>query len=140
MTPFDFIKAINTSKVDLIRSSENPDAAEKFYAPFIINKGLSNDVATILYANEINLRPDLDKIMQFDYYLNIIRPAKRFSKWAKREENSDIDSIREYYEVSYARALEYSKVLTKEQIDLIKTRIIKGGSHVQRKSTGGGQA
>jgi hypothetical protein len=140
MSPFEFVKAINGSKEDLIRGSETPDAAERLYVPFVINKALSSDIATILYANEINQRPDLDKKLQNDYYLNSVRPVKRFSKWIKREENADVECIMEYYKVSYARALEYTKVLTKEQIDLIKTRIIKGGSHVQRKSTGGGQA
>jgi hypothetical protein len=42
--------------------------------------------------------------------------------------------------VNYSRALEISRVLTKEQIDHIKARIIKGGNHVQHKSVGGSEA
>jgi hypothetical protein len=92
-----------------------------------------------MYANEINRVNHVDSLLQNDYYLNSIRSAKRFSKWAKREESSDIETIQEYYKVNYKRALEISKVLTREQIDHIKTRIIKGGNHVQRKPTGGSE-
>jgi signal peptidase I len=77
--------------------------------------------------------------MQNDYYLNSIRVSKRFSKWAKPIVDSDIEIIKEYYKVNNKRALEISKVLTREQIDHIKTRIIKGGNHVQYKPTSGSE-
>ena len=140
MNPFDFVNAINTSKRDLIRKSDNPDLAEKSYKPFLVNRALSYYVDTILHANEINMSNHVGSILQNDYYLNSIRVSKRFSKWAKPEESSDIESIQEFYKVNYRRALEISKVLTKEQIDHIKRRIIKGGNHVQYESTSGSEA
>lgn len=140
MSPFDYVNAINISKQDLIRKSENPALAEKDYSPFLTNRALSYFVDTVLYANEMNRANHVDSILQNDYYLNSIRVSKRFSKWAKPIESSDIESIQEYYKVNNRRALEISKVLTRDQIDLIKTRIIKGGSnHVQHKSTGGSE-
>ena len=140
MNPFTYVNAINISKQDLIRKSENPALAEKDYSPFLVNRAFSYYVDTVLYANEMNRVNHIDSILQNDYYLNSIRSAKRFSKWAKPIENSDVESIQEYYRVNYNRALEISKVLTKEQIDHIKTRIIKGGNHVQHKSAGGSEA
>ena len=140
MNPFDYVNAINTNKQDLIRNSENPTLAEKNYSPFLVNRALSYYVDTILYVNEINRANHIDSIMQNDYYLNSIRISKRFSKWAKPIADSDIEIIKEYYKVNNKRALEISKVLTREQIDHIKTRIIKGGdNHVQRKPTGGSE-
>ena len=139
MSPFDLVNDINGSKKDIIRNSENPALAEKSYSPFLVNRAFSYYVDTILYSNEMNRANQIDSILQNDYYLNSIRSAKRFSKWAKREESSDIESIQEYYKVNYNRALEISKVLTKEQIDHIKTRIIKGGNHVQHKSASGSE-
>jgi len=139
MNPFDYVNAINTTKQDLIRDSGNIALAEKDYSPFLTNRALSYFVDTILYANEMNRANHVDSILQNDYYLNSIRISKRFSKWAKPIESSDIESIQEYYKVNYNRALEISKVLTKEQIDHIKTRIIKGGNHVQRKPTSGSE-
>ena len=140
MNPFEYVNAINTSKQDLIRKSENPTLAEKDYSPFLVNRALSYYVDTVLYANEMNRANHVDSILQNDYYLNSIRVSKRFSKWAKPVESSDVESIQEYYKVNYNRALEISKVLTREQIDHIKTRIIKGGNnHVQHKPTGGSE-
>lgn len=139
MNPFDYVNAINTTKQDLIRDSGNIALAEKDYVPFLTNKALSYFVDTILYANEMNRANHVDSLLQNDYYLNSIRISKRFSKWAKPIESSDIESIQEYYKVNYNRALEISKVLTKEQIDHIKTRIIKGGNHVQHKPTSGSE-
>ena len=139
MNPFDFVTAINTSKKDLIRNSENPVLAEKSYSPFLTNRALSYFVDTILYANEVNRANHIDFILQNDYYLNSIRVSKRFSKWAKPVEDSDIESIREYYKVNDNRALEISRLLSREQIDHIKTRIIKGGNHVQHKPTSGSE-
>ena len=139
MSPFDYVNAINISKQDLIRDSENPALAEKDYSPFLTNRALSYYVDTVLYANEMNRANHIDSILQNDYYLNSIRVSKRFSKWAKPIESSDVESIQEYYKVNNNRALEISRILTREQIDHIKTRIIKGGNHVQRKPTSGSE-
>ena len=140
MNPFEYVNAINTTKQDLIRKSENPGLAEKDYSPFLVNRALSYFIDTILHANEMNMVNHVDSMLQNDYYLNSIRVSKRFSKWAKPVESSDVESIQEYYKVNSKRALEISKVLTREQIDLIKTRIIKGGNHVQHKPTSGSEA
>ena len=140
MSPFDYVNAINISKQDLIRKSENPVLAEKDYSPFLVNRALSYYVDTILYSNEMNRANHVDSILQNDYYLNSIRISRRFSKWAKPEESSDIESIQEFYKVNSRRALEISRVLTKEQIDHIRRRIIKGGNHVQYESTSGSEA
>lgn len=139
MNPFDFVTNINGAKKDLIRSSDNPDLMEKSYKPFLVNRALSYFIDTIMYANEINQAKHLDFTLQNDYYLNSIRSGKRFSKWAKPIENSNIESVQEYYKVSYMKALDIIKVLSKEQIDLIKTKIIKGGNHVQHQSTSGSE-
>lgn len=138
--PFDYVNAINLSKKDIIRSSENPELAEKSYVPFMTNKALSYFVDTIMHANEMNKSAHLDNILQNDYYLNSVRVSKRFSKWSKKIENSDVESIQEYYKVSFAKAVDICKVLKPEQISLIKEKIIKGGNHVQSKPTSGNQA
>jgi len=139
MNPFDFVNAINTSKKDLIRESDSPTLIEKQYSPFLVNRALSYFIDTILYANEINQANHVDSLLQNDYYLNSVRFGKRFSKWAKPVENSNIESIQEYYKVSYMKALDINKILSKEQIDLIKAKIIKGGNHVQPRPTSGSE-
>jgi hypothetical protein len=138
MSPFDFVKAINENKQDLIRDSENPDLAETFYKPFVINRAFSYFKDTVMYANELNMYPNTPHKLQNDYYLNSIRKAKRYSKWHKKEEDGKIEAIMEYYDVKYARAREIGNVLTDEQLDLIKRKLIKGGNNVQSQSIGGG--
>ena len=135
MNPFDFVNAINATKKDLIRSSENPELAEKSYNPFLTNRALSYFPESIYYANEMNVNNILDSRIQNDYLINTVRKGKRFSKWAKHVEDLDVQCVQEYYRISYARALELSNILTKEQIDLIRARLIKGGTDVQHKPT-----
>jgi len=132
MNPFDFVNAINGKKQDIIRASDNPDLAEKQYIPFIINKAFSYHIDTVLYSNEMNKAAHIDSKLQNDYYLNSIRTGKRFSKWHKRQENLDIDVIQEYFKVNYLRATEIAKLLSKEQLDLIRIRITKGGNNELR--------
>ena len=142
MSPFDFINAINSKqKQDLIRASNNPEMAEKLYKPFVVNKGLSYFVDTIMYANEMNRATNIDNLLQNDYYLNSIRPAKRVSKWHKKLNDEDIEGVQEYFKVGFVRAQEIVKTLTSEQLDLIKTIITKGNSSndVRRKQTCGGE-
>ena len=74
MSPFEYLKAINETKKDIMVD----DIAEKEYNPFIINRGLSFFKDTILYANEMNIHHHLDHRVQFDFFINIIRKKKRF--------------------------------------------------------------
>jgi hypothetical protein len=76
----------------------------------------------------MNLYPELDKDMQYLFYLNIIRGMKRkFQPWQKAEVNKDIDSIKEYFGYSNEKARDALKVLTPEQIAEIKDKTNKGG-------------
>ena len=92
ISPFDFINAIHHSKEKLIVD----DWSEKQYNPYIINKGLSYGADTVIPANEMNSRPHLPKILQFDFLINIIRPRKRFNKWIKAEKVAELEVIKEY--------------------------------------------
>ena len=118
---WEFIAAINSGK-DIIKSGEQQ---EKNYDPYITNRNYSLYVDTILYANEINKCYQLDKKLQFDYYLNTIRPMKRYAKWLRKEKAEDIADIMTYYKVSFSKASDISKVLTQEQKEIIR-RIVKG--------------
>ena len=82
MSPFEFINQINHGKKNLI--DETPEL-EKDYKPFIVNRGLSFNHDTALYANEMNFRHHADYKLQFDFFLNSIRPKKRYGKWLKRK-------------------------------------------------------
>lgn len=124
--PFDFINAINQNK-DIIRESDDPDQMVKDYSAFMVNRGLSYYPDTIMYANEMNMLADVDSLLQFDYLLNSIRPRKRFSKWAKRREDSDLEAVREYFCYGYKKAQQALAVLSTQQLEEIKQKLEKGG-------------
>jgi hypothetical protein len=115
----------------ILTTKKNPFKDEndyKDYTPFVVNRALSYHVDCILYANEMNLYPELDKDMQYLFYLNIIRGMKRkFQPWQKAEVNKDIDSIKEYFGYSNEKARDALKVLTPEQVAIIKDKTNKGG-------------
>jgi hypothetical protein len=123
MTPFDFIKAINESKENLITDN----LTEKEYNPYIVNRGLSFFPDTILYANEMNRLNLLDKKPQFCYLLNSIRPRKRYSKWLKSELEDDVKLISDVYGYSYVKAKQVVDLFTPEQLKIMKQKQQKGG-------------
>lgn len=127
MNPFDFIKAVSESKQNIISGTDNDELAEKAYNPFIVNRGLSFYPDTILYANEMNMRPSLDKKPQFLYLLNTLRPRKRYTKWLKEEKNEEIEIVSEYFGYSRAKAKDVIKILSSEQLKFIKSQLEKGG-------------
>ena len=124
MSPFDFVRQINHGKVNLI--DQTPEL-EKEYKQFIINRALSFNHDTVLYANEMNLKNHLDSKLQFDFFLNTIRPKNRYGKWLKRESNDVLELIKTYYKCSYAKAREYATLLNDSQLNIIKQRIDTGG-------------
>jgi hypothetical protein len=124
MSPFDFLNSINDTKVDLFVDPQ----ADKDYSPFMVNRGLSYFADTVLYANEMNKYADLDKKMQFDFYVNAIPKRKRFSKWHKKEVSTDkLKSIMNCYKYNETKALEVLELLTDNEITIIEETMYKGG-------------
>jgi hypothetical protein len=121
---FELLNSINHTKQDLI---ENQIYTDKDYNSFVINKFLSGDIDTIIYANEMNIRPFLPKKMQYDFLRSTIRKRKRFVKWLKPQENNDIEVISRYYNCSLKRARDYYTLLSREQLDIIYDKTEKGG-------------
>lgn len=121
---FEFLNSINSNKRDLI---EECILTEKDYNPFIINRFLSGEMDTVIYANEMNIRPFVAKKLQYDFLRKIIRGRKRYVKWLKPIENEDQCAISAYYKCSMKQAREYYSLLSNEQIDIIKTETERGG-------------
>ena len=123
MNPFEYLNAINMTKKDVMVD----DIAEKEYNSFMINRGLSYFSDTVLYANEMNKNHHIDGRLQFDFFINIIRKKKRFSKWFKYTDDESIRVIKEYYGYSNEKAKSVLLLLNKNQIEDLKQRIYKGG-------------
>jgi hypothetical protein len=123
VSPFEFIKAINETKEDVMVD----DVSEKKYSPFIVNRGLSFFMDTIFQVNELNHNHHLDSRLQFDYLLNSVRKKKRYSKWLKPEKLQDLDVVKEYYGFSNEKAKDALSTLSEDQLAFIKDKLNQGG-------------
>ena len=123
MNPFKFTDAINYTKENIMID----DITEKAYNPFLINRSLSYFPDTVLAANEMNRNHHIDNRLQFDFFINIIRKRKRFSKWFKPEQISDLEIVKEYYGYSNEKARQVLHLLSTEQINELKNKVAKGG-------------
>ena len=121
----DWLNSINFNKKDLI---EEDPSTSKDYPPYIINRCLSGHLDCIMFANEMNKYPNLDKDMQYSFYLNTLRKKKRFSPWLRKDKVTDLQCVKEYYGYSNEKASQALKILSKQQIDYIKQRLESGGS------------
>jgi len=121
----DYLKAINQTKEPLM--DDEDDQWEKKYPPFIVNKCLMPFQDTILFVNEMNQYPQLDKKLQFDFYLNSLRSRKRYTPWMKAKKLKNLEYVKEYYGYNNEKAKVALDILNDEQISAIKQKLNKGG-------------
>jgi hypothetical protein len=121
----DWLYSINQSKKNLM---EQDPQLEKSYPSWIINKCLSSFTDTVLFANEMNMSSHVDKRLQYDFFINSLRPRKRFSPWSKKESVDYLEDIKEYYGYSYTKALEAVRILPKSDLEKIRKLLHKGGT------------
>ena len=118
----DWLNSINLNKKDILE--EDPDAK---YPAYIVNRCLSGHLDTVMFANEMNKFPNLDKDLQYHFFLNTLRKKKRFSPWLRKDKVTDLEIIKQYYGYSNEKALSALKILTPDQINFIKQRLDIGG-------------
>ena len=123
----DYLNAINYKKDDLMDGEDL--FWEKKYPTYIVNKALSSFPECLLYANEMNKMHHLDKKLQFQFFLNSIRPKKRFSKWLRSSKIKNLEYVKEYYGYSNEKAKQALEILDNDQLEEIKTIISRGGKH-----------
>ena len=120
----DWLNSINFNKDDL--TSDDPECIKE-YPSYIVNRCLSGHLDTVLYANEMNKYPNLDKDMQYQFFLNSLRKRKRFSPWLRKDKVDNLNIIKKYYGYSNEKALQALRLLTQQQLDYIKKRLDTGG-------------
>ena len=121
----DRLNSINQTKKNLI--DEDP-SVEKSYPPYIINRCLSGHLDAVMFANEMNMYSFLPKKMQYDFFINILRTKRRFSPWIRKDLVDNLDCVKRYYGYSNEKAKQALKILSKEQLDFIKSKFEIGGT------------
>ena len=125
----DYLYSINQSKKNIL--DDDPDAARK-YPAYVVNRCLSSFTDTVLYANEMNKNSHLPPKMQYDFFINSVKPRKRFSPWARKDSIDYLDVVKEYYGYNDDKALQALRILTKDQLDKISYLLRKGGKNGKR--------
>jgi len=132
----DIIPSIQQTKKVVI-TQEN----ERDYVPFVVNRSISFHMDMVMPANQMNLQPSTDNLLQYHYLLNTVRAYKRpFQKWQKREIIENLEAVKEYFGYSNEKAKEALTILSNAQIEEIKKSLNKGGLNVRHKRTSGGNA
>ena len=121
----DWLNSINQTKNTLI---DEAPSIETEYPPYIINRCYSGHLDAIMFANEMNMYNFLPKKMQYDFFINTLRVKKRFSPWLRKDEIKDLDYVKRYYGYSNEKAKQILKILSKEQLNFIKSKFETGGS------------
>lgn len=122
--PFEYIKIISDK-------NRVPDDAEVKlnYVPFLTNRNFSYTMDTALIANEMNKYPDCEKLLQFKYFFNSVKKRKRYAKWTKPPKpKNDYLIIKKYFNYNDKNTELAMKLLTKEQIKVIKSKMNIGGA------------
>jgi hypothetical protein len=100
---------------------------EYSYNPWRTNSTLSNYYDTIAVANIMNCNPHLDHKLQYDYLYLKVKKEKRWFKKKKAKKDEVFTLVQNYYKYNNVRTKEALKILTKEQIDVIRKEQEKGG-------------
>ena len=122
----EYLNSINFTKKDLMKSEDK--LWEKKYPAFIVNKVLSGFRDCINLVNLLNIYHFLEKDLQFQFLLNSIKTKKRFTPYLRSELIEDIECVKEYYGYSNDKAKSALDILSKDEINLIKEKLYKGGT------------
>ena len=119
----DWLKSINETKTNLI---DNDSTLEPKYLPYIVNRCMSGQIETLMFANEMNISNHLDHKLQYDFLLYTLRKKKRFSPWMRKDELSNLSIVKEYYGYSDEKARQVLPLLTEDQLKIITRRLNTG--------------
>lgn len=128
----EWLKSINR-KSEYLLKEDDAGIKETSYLPYIINRCLSYYPDLIFLVNEMNNRSEMDYKLQYDFFYHAINQANRFSPWQKKEQNKDLDAIKEYYGYSELRAKEALRVISKDKMDYILESLSKKKMKVAEK-------
>ena len=122
------MKTINETKQNLLDSEDS--SWEKEYPAWEVTKCMASHYDTVLLANEMNIYYDLPNKLQYDFYINTVRKRKRFSPWEKKVKLEDLETVKTYYNYSTQKAQAILKILNKDQLDHLKSKLNRGGKNV----------
>jgi hypothetical protein len=119
-----FIPDLNERKEHILRL--HPES-EKDFSPFIVNRAMSMNLDSLMYANEMNQKAFLPKVMIYDFYLHGLKKKRRYGSWAKKSKIDNLELIMHAFQLSEEKSLELLELLSDNDIEQIKNEFDKGG-------------
>ena len=123
MDLIQFLTSINQTKENLFETG-NPEALEKAYPRFIINKMLSYHADAILLVNELNLRngPNygISNRQHYEFLLRVLDKKKRYTKLSKPDVDEKVDLLVRVLKYSKDRALEVVDLYSEDQYERLR--------------------
>lgn len=100
---------------------------DKDYAPYVVNKMVAQYKDMIFFADEMNIRKNINKEDQLHFYMEIIPKKKRRVLWSTKKKNEDLNTVMDYYGINQDKAFDYMRILNEKQIYELRTRMNNGG-------------
>lgn len=104
------------------------------YSQWRTNNSLANHYDLVKVANLMTINHHITDKMHYDFLFNYVRKTNRWfppeskeEKKAREKQEELHDLISNYYKYNAVRTKEVLKILTAEQIDIIKNKNNKGG-------------
>ena len=79
---------------------------------------MSGHIDCIMFANEMNKNHFIDKKLQYDFFINILRTKRRFSPWLRKDKIDDLDLIKKYYGYSNEKYERFENFIVKSKLHL----------------------
>jgi hypothetical protein len=115
----------NKNYIDVDEPQEFPYYKHRF----VVARALSNFIDTLSAADDVNMMSHIDDKLHYDYLYYKVKKGKRFFKKNKnlREDTTDFKLIQDHYKYNNQRTKEALKLLSKDQINIIRKQEEKGG-------------
>lgn len=122
-TPFDYLNsAYKKQNYNELFELCKPD---NNYNQFIINRALSQFYDTLPYAKILNELKNIPNQLHFNILYTLLPKENHYGRWIKHDVITEkIKMISEYYGINYNKALEYSKLLSDKEFDMIKNELL----------------
>lgn len=129
MTPFEVVTLLNEKK------DHEKEEVLLGYNPWVINIALSNHRETVFFANEMNKYYDLTKEQQYNFYWHGIPKGKRFGKWNRKSESSEmINILMDFYCINRRTAEQYLSLMTDDEQEKLLKKTMRGGNYDRSRS------
>ena len=122
-SPFGTIKAISETRPLTYQSLVDAGLP---YETFLVNRAFSLTADTVLIAAMLNERSHLDADVQALFYINTIRPRKRWEKWPKGITDKRVTIVAKYYGISEREAKLSMSLHSEDQLSTMEKAISEG--------------